>query len=374
MKKYGDNMRHPCVLMGLLVASGSCFAQSSVTPYGILDIGVRPLWGMSANNTPVPSRYSTSLASGVDQTSVWGMKGQESLGGGWKAIFRLEGGVNGDTGTQAKSDRLFDRHAWVGLDSPYGSVMLGRQPNLVSDQLMLVDPLGKRFASFNPDINIAGLSNTKFGAHAFGTQYGPSGYADNFYRLDNTIKYSADVGPWQARAAYSAGEVAGNTSALSSHGVALVYQQADWAISGTTMQFRSRDDLALDAWSLGAMLKLAGWQFKTNFARNHADTGVDKTGAKTVTQRVESIGVIRPIGHGLLATLAWYGVRREATGWRDDGFNRAFLFLEKTLAPRTTAYLEADFTTWLADAAGKTAGQPNDRHGTGLTLGLKQKF
>lgn len=367
-------MRHPRLLTALLIASGSCLAQSSVTPYGTLDIGVRPLSGLSANNTPVPSSYSTSVASGVDQTSVWGIKGQEALGGGWKAVFRLEGGINADTGTQAKSDRLFDRHAWVGLDSPYGTVTLGRQPNLVSDQLMLVDPIGKRFASFNPDINIAGLSNTKFGAHSFGTQYGPSGYADNFYRLDNTIKYSADVGPWQARAAYSAGEVAGNSSALSSHGVALAYQQTAWAISGTTMQFRSRDDLVLDAWSLGAALKLAGWQLKTNFARNHADTAVDKTGTKTVVQRVESFGVSRPIGHGLLLTAAWYGVRRAATGWRDDGFNRAFLFVEKTLAPRTTAYLEADYTTWLADAAGQTAGQPNDRHGTGLTLGLKQKF
>lgn len=363
-------MRHPCVLMGLLIASGSCIAQTSITPYGILDIGVRPLWGMSANNTPVPSSYSTSLASGVDQTSVWGIKGQESLGGEWKAVFRLEGGVNGDTGTQAKSDRLFDRHAWVGLDSPYGTVTLGRQPNLVSDQLMLVDPIGKRFASFNPDINIAGLSNTKFGGHSFGTQYGPSGYADNFYRLDNTLKYSADVGPWQARAAYSFGEAAGNTSASSSRAVALAYQQPNWAISGATMQLRSRDDLPLDAWSLGAALKLAGWQFKSNFARNHADTGVNKT----VVQRVSSIGVSRPIGYGLLATIAWYGVRREATGFRDDGFNRAFLFVEKTLSPRTTAYLEADATTWLADAAGSSAGQPNDRHGTGLTLGLKHKF
>ncbi|WP_051971454.1 porin [Massilia sp. 9096] len=356
--------------MGLLVANGSCIAQTSVTPYGILDIGVRPLWGMSANNAPVPSSYSTSLASGVDQTSVWGIKAQESLGGGWKALVRLEGGVNGDTGTSAKSDRLFDRHAWIALGSPYGTVALGRQPNLISDQLMLVDPLGKRFASFNPDINIAGLSNTKFGAHSFGTQYGPSGYADNFYRLDNTIKYSADVGPWQARAAYSAGEVAGNASAMSSHGVALAYQQDAWAVSGATMQLRSREDLALDAWSLGAALKLASWQFKTNFARNHADTGI----AKTVSQRVSSVGVSRAIGHGLLVTAAWYGVRRAATGWRDDGFNRAFLYVEKTLGPRTTAYLEADTTTWLADAAGQTAGQPNDRHGSGLTLGLKQKF
>jgi hypothetical protein len=67
-------------------------------------------------------------------------------------------------------------------------------------------------------------------------------------------------------------------------------------------------------------------------------------------------------------------VRREATGFADDGFDRGFLFLEKTLAPRTTAYAEADYTVWRGDAAGLTASRPNGRHGSGLTLGLMHKF
>jgi predicted porin len=366
----GDNVRPSYVLTALLASSGTCFAQSSVDLYGIVDVGVRTSNGLNASNTPTPPGQTTSIGSGIDNTSVWGVKGQESLGGGWKALFRLEGGINADTGTSAKTDRLFDREAWVGLGSPYGQLQLGRQPNLISDALVPVDPLGKRNASFNPNINVAGLSNTKFGTHSFGIQYGPSGYADNFYRLDNTVKYIANVGPWQARAAYSAGEVAGNASASSSHGVALAYQGADWGVSGATMQFRSHDDLPLDAWSVGAALKLAGWQFKANAARNQADTGPNKT----VHQRVLSAGVSRQLGPGLLLTSAWYDVRREATGFRDDGFDRAFLYLEKMLSPRTTAYVEADYTVWRGDAAGMTASLPNDRHGTGLTLGLQHRF
>ena len=363
-------MRPTCILPVLLCASGPCLAQTSVDLYGIIDVGLRPLDGLSANNTPTLPGHTTSMSSGVDNTSRWGIKGQESLGGGWQALFRLEGGINADTGTSAKSDRIFDRMSWVGLGSPYGTVALGRQANLISDALLPVDPIGKRFASFNPNINVAGLSNTRFGLHAFGTQYGPSGYADNFYRLDNTVKYTANVGSWQARAAYSFGEAPGDTSASSSHGVALAYQRPDWVVSGVAMQFRSHDDLPLDAWSLGAAVRLGVWQLKANVARNQADTGPDKT----VDQRVLSAGVNRPLGHGLLLTAAWYGVRRQATGWRDDGFNRDFLFIEKTFAPRTTAYVEADYTTWYADAAGLTASRPNARHGTGLTLGLMQKF
>lgn len=372
-------MRHPRILAALLASQTLfipvCFAQSGATLYGVADVGMRETSGLGGNNTPTPSGHTTALTSGVENTSVWGIRGQEDLGGGWKAVMRLEGGINVDTGTQAKGDRLFDRHAWVGLDSPYGRVTLGRQPNLISDALASVDPLGKRYASFNPNINVGGLSNTAFGTHKFGVQYGPSGYADNYYRLDNTIKYAATVGPWQARAAYSAGETAGDASALSSHGVALAYLGSGFAISGATMQFRNPQDLPLDAWSLGAALKVADWQLKANVARNKAVTAVGNGGPdKTVHQRVLSAGVSRKLGYGLQVTTAWYDVRRDATGFVDDGFDRGFLYLEKALSPRTTAYVEADYTVWRGDAAGVTAGHPNDRHGTGLTLGLMEKF
>jgi predicted porin len=353
----------------LLVSSGTCLAQASVNLYGIADLALRASDGLGSSNAPA-SGHATALSSGIDNTSRWGIKGQEPLGGGWKARFVLEGGINVDTGASAKSDRLFDRQAWVGLDSAYGTLALGRQASLLSDALVAVDPLGKRYAAFNPNINVAGLSNTAFGTHKFGRQYGPSGYADNFYRLDNTIKYTATIGPWQARAAYSAGEVAGDAGASSSHGVALAWQRPDWAVSGATMQFRSPEGLPLDAWSVGAALRQGAWQFKANVARNVANTGPDKT----VRQRVLSAGVSRKLGQDLLVTTALYRVRREATGLRDDGFDRAFLFVEKTLAPRTTTYVEADYTAWRGDAAGLTASTPNDRHGAGLALGLMQKF
>jgi predicted porin len=359
-----------CVQTALLAASGACQAQAGVSLYGIVDVGVRATSGLGANNAPTPPGHATAASSGVDQTSRWGIQGQETLGGAWHALFRLEGGINADTGASAKSDRLFDRLAWAGLATPYGTLALGRQPNLLSDALIAVDPLGKRDAAFNPNINIAGLSNTAYGTHKFGNQYGPSGYADNFYRLDNTIKYTTGVGPWQARALYSAGEVAGDTTASSARGVALAYQRPTWVVSGATMRFRSREDLPLDAWTLGAAVRVDAWSVKVNAARNDADTGP----GKRVAQRVLSAGVSRDLGAGLLVTTAWYGVRRTATGYRDDGFDRGFLFVEKALAPRTTAYAEADYTVWRGDAAGLTAARPNDNHGTGLTLGLMQKF
>lgn len=363
-------MRTSCVFTALLAASGTCLAQTGIDLYGIVDVGVRSTHGLNASNAPIPSGSTSAVSSGTDETSRWGIRGREALGGDWAAVLRLEGGINADTGASAKSDRLFDRDAWVGLETPYGTVTGGRQPSLLSDALVGIDPLGKRDATFNPNINVAGLSNTAFGIHAFGRQYGPSGYADNFYRLDNTVKYTFKSGPWQARASWSAGEAAGNSQDSSAHGAALAYQDGAWAVSGASMQFRSKEGLPLDAWLLGAAYRLNDWQFKATIAANEADTGPNQT----VHQRVRSAGVSHPLGAGLLITTAWYSVRREATGLANDGFDRGFVFLEKALGPRTTTYAEADYTAWRGNAAGLTGATPNDRHGKGLTLGLMQKF
>ncbi|MBA5603988.1 porin [Duganella sp. FT3S] len=363
-------MRRSCVLTALLVMSGTSLAQTSIDLYGIVDVGVRGSSGLGASNAPTAAGHVSAVSSGIDQTSRWGIRGREALGGHWAALVRLEGGINADTGASAKSDRLFDRDAWVGLETPYGTLAAGRQPTLLSDALTPVDPLGKRDASFNPNINVAGLSNTAFGTHGFGRQYGPSGYNDNFYRLDNTLKYSVKSGPWQARASWSAGEVAGDTQASSARGAALAYQEGPWAVSGATMRLRSKEDLPLDAWLLGAAYRLDAWQFKATIARNAADTGPNQT----VHQHVYSAGVSRALGPGLMLTTAWYSVRREATGLANDGLERGFVYLEQALGPRTTTYAEADYTSWRGNAAGLTGNRPNDRHGAGLTLGLMQKF
>jgi len=363
-------MRNNCTFALLLAASGSCLAQSSAVFYGIADAGARHGDGLSANNVPTAGGGTSSLSSGVNNTSRWGVRGQEDLGGGWQALLRLEGGINLDTGSAAKSDKLFDRQAWIGLKSPLGAVYLGRQATLISDAIAPVDPLGVRYASFNPNVNLTGLSNTAFGRHSFGQQYGSSGYADNFYRLDNMVKASASLGPVVARAAYSFGEVAGATSPLSTWGGALTYQQAGLAVSGAAMRFRNRDNRSLDAATVGAAYKVDAWQFKANLGVNRADVGA----GNSVRQSVISAGVSRQMAPDVLLTTAYYKVRRSATGHVDDGFQRAFAYLEKTLSPRSTLYLESDYTLWQGDAAGITGTRTNDRKGMGLTLGLMQKF
>ena len=50
------------------------------------------------------------------------MRGVEDLGGGYRGLFVLEGGLTLDNGGLANDGRLFGRQAYVGLTTPVGEV------------------------------------------------------------------------------------------------------------------------------------------------------------------------------------------------------------------------------------------------------------
>ena len=167
-------MRKSLVAVALAFAFPAAFAQSNVTLYGILDVGVEHL--------DVGDLSGTRVMSGISQGSRWGVRGTEVLGGGYSAIFTLESRINIDTGSPTNNDSMywcraagstsnpvcpgvglvnplpasaapavigglsalnnsllqavttvnsvgavFDRQAWAGVVTPYGAVIAGRQ-------------------------------------------------------------------------------------------------------------------------------------------------------------------------------------------------------------------------------------------------------
>ncbi len=186
--------------------SGTVHAQaSSVSLYGVIDTGIdftnnsggKQLWHMQDGT------YDGLYG------SRWGLKGEEDLGGGLKAIFKLENGFNVVNGTLAQGSRMFGRQAWVGLaDERFGTLTLGRQYDSIVDYVQPLTLTG----------NWGGLA-----FHA-----GDIDNTANSFRVNNAIKYaspkiagvtfggmvalsnsSADgtskIGMWSAGAAYSIG-------------------------------------------------------------------------------------------------------------------------------------------------------------------------
>lgn len=70
------------------------------------------------------------------ETSVWGLRGSEDLGGGNKVIFKLGSAFSTANGTSWPSGRIFGDYAWIGLSSTSaGTIKLGRMLDSVGDYL-----------------------------------------------------------------------------------------------------------------------------------------------------------------------------------------------------------------------------------------------
>ncbi len=147
-----------------LLICGVAHAQSSVTLYGLIDDGID-----FTNNARGHSAYQ--MVSGDVVGSRWGVKGNEDLGGGYSAVFRLENGFNTNTGALGQGGLEFGRQAYVGLSSKdYGTVTFGRQ----------YDPTIDMFS----DLTSAGNWAGDFGAHPFDNDN-----SDWDFRVNNSIKY-----------------------------------------------------------------------------------------------------------------------------------------------------------------------------------------
>jgi predicted porin len=111
-------MKKAIALAVLASVSAFSHAQSNVTLFGVIDVAAR--------YTKNGDQNVKSLASNGLQTSRLGVRGVEDLGGGLKAGFWLETGLNPDTGTESDSSRFWNRRSTVSLMGGFGELRLGR--------------------------------------------------------------------------------------------------------------------------------------------------------------------------------------------------------------------------------------------------------
>jgi predicted porin len=176
-------------VLAALSLNTTAHAQTNVQVYGLIDAGVEQLTNAGPNGGSM-----TRVISGGKNTSRWGFRGSEDLGGGLKAVFNLEGGILLDTGAQ--DGALFKRQAYVGLDGRLGRLVLGRSFTTTYDLVIKVDPMG-----FAPNYSWATSGNAT----------GPSKYGMTT-AFDNIIKYSGHTGGFTYGATVGLGEQAGNAS------------------------------------------------------------------------------------------------------------------------------------------------------------------
>ncbi|EKZ95369.1 porin [Cupriavidus metallidurans] len=192
------------VLAALSAMTSAAHAQSSVTLYGVIDLGVEYINRVataptSASQTlagvpPAGSRVDMPGTGGLS-ASRWGLRGSEDLGGGLKAIFTLESQFSPDTGAFAGNTGIFNRQAYLGLSNQYGKVTFGKQYSSLAEGMLNFSPT-RAAPAYEPGVWWLGIN----------------------YRPANTVKYTGNFGPVSAAAHYSFGTGVGLTS-LSPSGI-----------------------------------------------------------------------------------------------------------------------------------------------------------
>lgn len=99
--------------------SGAAFAQTNVTVYGVADATFDRVKVSNAGAAPASTEPSHNRV--TSNSSFLGFKGTEDLGGGLKAVFQFEGGVN----TSSGAGYSFDRDTFVGISGGFGTVVMG---------------------------------------------------------------------------------------------------------------------------------------------------------------------------------------------------------------------------------------------------------
>lgn len=341
--------------------AGYTHAQSQVTIYGVVDLGINYDKGASAAGRTV------SLTSGQQFGSRIGFRGTENLGGGLSASFLLESGINADDGSLNNGGRLFGRQAWLGLEGGFGSIKLGRQYSAIYNALNAVDPFG---------LNQAGDAQQVFG-------YG-LGKVDPISRSDNTIIYATPrFGGFGAAVGYKFGEVAGSFNSGSSKFIGasyvtgpanlqLAYQDTDGvALGAATTQLGSLvAPTGLGGATASVKSLFIGGTYDFGFLKAHlgaGDTKVEATGDARIRNYL--VGVSAPVSVGTLyASWNRNDVRDIGPGTSDQygvGYSHP-------VSKRTNFYTSVGYTK--NDSGVRLNSFANGRSDREVQLGIRHVF
>lgn len=361
------------VLAMLAAFTGNAQAQSNVTVFGSFDGGVRYQNNVDANGSSKVTMNST----GTQNSNRLGFRGTEELGGGLQARFLLESGFNSGNGTLDNPAKLFNRSAFVGLASKWGSVDVGRQYTVGFKTILGYDPFNFKYPLIVP--------------LALGASGG--------IRFDNDIQYTGTFGPMTLRAEWALGEQAGSGRDNAARSLGLSYLQGPLSFGGSYTLRRPNVAAATGApsfrenrhFTLGGAYKF----LKVRLAGGYAQEDQDLLAGST-RQKNAWFGGSMNLNLFTDLTAAYYDTRVEnISGGSTDG-KRELVMVGVTyaLSKRTLLYTNVDYARFkdgLALPVGVTglpAGNflaggsnllaltsaPGQNSQTGVSIGISHSF
>ncbi|MFC5474970.1 porin [Paraherbaspirillum soli] len=368
-------------VVGALGCAGTASAQSNVTIYGLIDATIS-----TVNHADSNGNRLTGIPVAWFSGNRIGFRGNEDLGGGLKAIFKLESEFVVGTGEMDTPGVLFNRDAWVGLQSnTFGQVTLGRQNTLARDFAQIYgdaygSKLGPEEGGFTNNNNFKQM--IFYAGSATGTRYNNGVVWKKVF--DNGVV--AGLG-------YQFGNVAGAFSTNTTKSVALGYNGSNFLVSS----FYNEADVgnALNnstekhkSYSLGGSYMFDLVRLNAGYFHYTAEQGMlgkRKDDAYTVSAKFTPQGVMDyEIGYQVMkANNAAYNLAGTGTlnayadaslanatgsGKKSTVYGSAFYHMSK----RTELYVAADYMK--LDDGYRVASAHGFKNQTEFAVGMRTKF
>ncbi len=322
----------------------------TVTLYGLIDATISDISNANANGAHKRSTQ-TAWFSG----NRWGVTGHHSFdNSSLRMIFKLESEFDYQTGEEDTPGVLFNRDAWVGVESDtLGKLTIGRQNALARD---FTGIYGDPFNVPRVTTGEGGYTNVNnfkqliyYAASATGTRY------------DRGVVWKKEFGPFVAGLGYQFGGVAGDFSKGSTKTVAFGYNGPDdlFHLAGFFNDFNV-NGLTHKAWSVGGnvaagpIVRVHGGYYKYD-SEQGGGVGNRKDHAWTVSTKIAPSGPldyelgyqiihaenagVNASGFVLIPYADALGVTKTATGDKKTLYGAIFYHLDK----RAELYLAADY-------------------------------
>lgn len=353
--------------VGLATLAGPAASASSVTIYGIYDLGVTRVSNIAGSAV-------TRMDDSILQGNRLGFRGTEDLGGGMSAFFTLEMGFAGDTGALRQGGLGFGRASLIGLSHrSFGELSLGRQ----------FDQMNAALIRFSPVFGAGIYSATVGDADRVGGQW-----------LNNMVTYkSPEIAHFRFTGQYSFSEDGtSTTNAGRAYSMSLSYSRNGFNAAAALTEIRGHSVTPGAALGLsrflgapverGTAVKLSSYRTagvgagytlgQVTFNGLVTQTRFEKEGGGAGTLSSFAIPVAyRPSAQWLLQA-AFSQSRMDGSRWRQTS-----LIADYSLSKRTDIYVSAH---WEKASGGGTSavlftllGSSTDRQ-TALRAGVRHRF
>ncbi len=360
-------------LAALGAFAGAASAQSSVTLYGIIDLGLVKL--DRADNSlalggGVLSLQNKELNVSEATKSRIGLRGVEDLGGGLSAKFELEHRLFPDTGTQDGAS-FWDKSI-VGLTSQtFGEINLGRDYMPAFYPQYLLDPW------LNQGIAEMGASSYAWSGYLRNTDASRYGFAlPRGSRYNNGIWYKLQAAGFTAIVGASLKEdtvLAAGVPPVSKnrYGFAVMYNNGPLMASVAYDQSEEIADRDEHVWFVGGAYDFGFVKPRLSYSTSQLNRGgvaalITGVGVQEVKPSTVTLAATFPVGTNLIKA----GVTHLDFDFNDIKQTKFSLGYEHVLSKRTALY--TDLTTAKTKGA-VPAGLSTDRV-TGFDLGIRHAF